>query len=373
MISSPSTSSVTSPTPGGRGRGASLISRLDSKERMDTAAIQATYDLEEQKLQQEEQSHRATIFAKICTALGNGLWENTNALRRVVYSPEWTASDLRSSLFYSSWIHFTLHLVLAVIGIAVAPFPSFLVVSVLPLGLSFASPLLVQLFVTPSSVRSEEPCLVLFALPFIAILAPAFGGVSISVVSTFFSTHGTAHGPWWSFWVIMQTILSITFGFCPSVYSILLLVKLHQLRVRRELGNDLLTTSTTIQAGLLAVARTTDKVIEKNVRNLQGMIEVGGDEIAQLEKIVFGICQVLHLDENQLVADNNIGASDGTDEVKSKYDSVDRHNNSGIVLMTEDSSEEDRIASAKYLTNIGEASLRTKGVKRKTVRFENIA
>ena len=75
MISSPSTSSVTSPTPGGRGRGASLISRLDSKERMDTAAIQATYDLEEQKLQQEEQSHRATIFAKICTALGNGLWE----------------------------------------------------------------------------------------------------------------------------------------------------------------------------------------------------------------------------------------------------------------------------------------------------------
>ena len=41
--------------------------------------------------------------------------------------------------------------------------------------------------------------------------------------------------------------------------------------------------------------------------------------------------------------------------------------------MTEDSSEEDRIASAKYLTNIGEASLRTKGVKRKTVRFENIA
>ena len=128
---------------------------------------------------------------------------------------------------------------------------------------------------------------------FIAILAPAFGGVSISVVSTFFSTHGTAHGPWWSFWVIMQTIVSITFGFCPSVYSILLLVKLHQLRVRRELGNDLLTTSTTIQAGLLAVARTTDKVIEKNVRNLQGMIEVGGDEIAQLEKIVFGVCQAL--------------------------------------------------------------------------------
>ena len=263
MISRPSTSSITSPEPGRRNRGTSFLSKMDSKESMDTAAIQATYDLEEQKLQQEEESHRATIFAKICTALGNGIWENTNALRRVVYSPEWTASDLRSSLFYSSWIHFTLHLVLAVIGIVIAPFPSFLVVSVLPLGLSFASPLLVQLFVTPSSVRSEEPCLVLFALPFIAILAPAFGGVSISVVSTFFSTHGTAHGPWWSFWVIMQTIVSITFGFCPSVYSILLLVKLHQLRVRRELGNDLLTTSTTIQAGLLAVARTTDKVIGK--------------------------------------------------------------------------------------------------------------
>ena len=73
------------------------------------------------------------------------------------------------------------------------------------------------------------------------------------------------------------------------------------------------------------------------------------------------------------MADNNLGASDGTDEVKSKYDSFDRHNNSGIVLMTEDSSEKDRIASTRYLTNVGEASLQTKKTKRKTVTFENIA
>ena len=102
--------------PGRRRRGTSILSKIDSKERMDTAAIQATYDLEEQKLQQEEESHRATILAKICTALGNGIWENTNALRRVVYSPEWTASDLRSSLFYSSWIHFTCALSLQLSG-----------------------------------------------------------------------------------------------------------------------------------------------------------------------------------------------------------------------------------------------------------------
>ena len=68
-------------------QGHQFFTKMDSKESMDTAAIQATYDLEEQKLQQEEESHRATIFAKICTALGNGIWENTNALRRVVYSP----------------------------------------------------------------------------------------------------------------------------------------------------------------------------------------------------------------------------------------------------------------------------------------------
>ena len=60
--------------------------------------------------------------------------------------------------------------------------------------------------------------------------------------------------------------------------------------------------------------------------------------------------------------------SDGTDEVKSKYDSFDRHNNSGIVLMTEDSSEKDRIASTRYLTNVGEASLRTKKNARLLIR-----
>ena len=64
MISIPTTSSITSPEPGRRRRGTSILSKIDSKERMDTAAIQATYDLEEQKLQQEEESHRATILAK---------------------------------------------------------------------------------------------------------------------------------------------------------------------------------------------------------------------------------------------------------------------------------------------------------------------
>ena len=64
MISIPSTSSITSPSLEEGNRGTSFLSKMDSKERMDTAAIQATYDLEEQKLQQEEESHRATILQK---------------------------------------------------------------------------------------------------------------------------------------------------------------------------------------------------------------------------------------------------------------------------------------------------------------------
>jgi len=291
--------------------GTARLSRTDSKSHVDDAALASvTYDLEVQKLQEEEEKGSNTFFARICSNIGNKIWENTNSLREVLYSPEWTSIDLQNRLIYSSWIQFVLNLLLAIIGIAIAPFPSFAVVSAVPLGLSLISPILVHLFVTTSSVRAEKPSLILFALAFIALLAPAFGGVSISIVTTFFSTHGTAHGPWWSFWVFMQTIVSVTFGFSPGAYSFLLLLQLQQGRVRRELGNDLLTTSTTIQAGLLAVARTTDKVIEKHVRDLRGMIEVGGDEIAQLEKIVFDLCLKLGLEVNHANAGYHLGDDD---------------------------------------------------------------
>ena len=61
-----------------RKSGTARLSRSDSKNHVDDAALASvSYDLEVQKLQEEEKKGSNTFFARICSNIGNKIWENT--------------------------------------------------------------------------------------------------------------------------------------------------------------------------------------------------------------------------------------------------------------------------------------------------------
>ena len=271
----------------------------------DSAMLQRanSYNLRLQEIEDEETTRGERAFAECCenTALGIlcascvQMAENgTKGVCNTLYSGNWNDRTLRKRLHSTCWYQCLLFGICALIGLYFAPL--FANSSAVVWGISALNAFMGHNFVKRKAAitttrRREKNGKVRFTLVIMVLLGPTFLAISwVTLLETALQEGA------WTFWAIVEVSLWVVGGLLPSIYSFLLLLKIEIGEARQELGNDLLTTSETIKAGLLAVARTTDTVLDEQKKELKEMVEAGAIETNEIERLFFELCD--HLDVN---------------------------------------------------------------------------
>ena len=219
----------------------------------------------------------------LCVACSAHVEASTYTLRKSLYSPNWTEDQLRQRLTFVCTFNFLMFSIMAGMGAIYAP--AFLNSSIILVCVSLIA-VSTGYFVQRKIKKARKKSgLLLFSLAFLTLTGPTFFTVPCVNLLTTLDSSGA-----WTFWAFVEVIAWMTAGMVPAVYALLLLFKNEVGRARAELTNDLNTTSTTLRAGLLAVARTADQVIGQHSKEMKEKIEAGAHETSEGERMLLDLC-----------------------------------------------------------------------------------